>query len=588
LVQEAHFRVLEAWTLARLGEAERLRGNPGQAAELAGRALTLADQGPFPLQRALAERCLGRVALGTGKAEVAAARLAQVIETLDGMHARYDAAITRLDLADAWRGLGDQAAAATLAHRARRDFVAMNAPELARRAETLLNALGVPVIKADEQAYYLLDREFTGFGLAGRPLSRFVGRERELDTLAEIFRRAVDGRGQAVGILGEPGSGKSRLVYEFRRSLSPDACICLEGWCTSHGMRIPYSLFADVLQRAWRLEEAQDSDDFQARLARALSGLGLASDELMPWVQILLRLPSSETGHSPEDVRTRALRAITEILLAHAQARPLVLLLEDVHWIDRASADFLASFTDTLAGCRVLVVATYRPGYRPSWLGHSHVSQLALVPLSDEASLTVIRSVTPGEAIPTSREREIVHRGEGNPFFLEELAWAALDNIQPKAVPATVEATLTARMDGLPPAARRVLEATAILGREIPDWILPALCEDVDLPGCLSDLVRLDFLYPRPGLGHVFKHALIQEVAYERSSPAERQQRPTRAGDRVRLACGRSGRPAPRQHRGRHLLRAGAGSRRRPDVAIRAGGRDRCRGQVGRGGRQPP
>jgi DNA-binding NtrC family response regulator/tetratricopeptide (TPR) repeat protein len=388
-----------------------------------------------------------------------------------------------------------------------------------------------PVASADTLKF--LDREPTGFGLGSYRLSPFVGRDREMVGLADLLYHSAAGRGHAVAVLGEPGVGKSRLLYEFRHSLG-DSVVCLEGWCFSHGSGVPYLPLADLLRRAWKLGETDDPGTITATVRERIASLGLASDSLAAYLLLLLgaRPACDDLAQlSPEAIKTHIFRAVREILVAHSLSQPLVVMLEDLHWLDRASEEFLAGFIDALVGERILLVATYRPGYQPPWLGHSHASQLTLVPLSDDASRIVVRSVQP-EQVPAPLEREILRRGEGNPFFLEELAWTALQLGQRGTVPATVEAALTARIDRLPPSARRALEAAAVLGREVPDWLLPVVCPDTELAAVLGELVRLEFLYPRPGLGHVFKHALTQDVAYNRLSLADRQ--------RLHVAAGRA------------------------------------------------
>src|SRR5262249_27340612 len=185
-----------------------------------------------------------------------------------------------------------------------------------------------------------------------------------------------------------------------------------------------------------------------------------------------------------------------QMTLAAGRARPLVLVIEDLHWIDQTSESFLGSLVDGLAGARVLLLATYRPGYRPAWMDRSYATQIAVRPLAAEESLAVVRALLPDAADADPRARLILDKAEGNPFFLEELTRALGDGSGAVMVPDTVHGILMARMDRLPEAPRRVLQTASILGREFAVRVLEALGEEEHgLLSHLTELARLEFLY---------------------------------------------------------------------------------------------
>jgi tetratricopeptide (TPR) repeat protein len=378
--------------------------------------------------------------------------------------------------------------------------------------------------------FRLLDADPTGLG--SRRLSPFVGREAELEVLRSRLQQVrASGHGHVVVLKGEPGAGKSRLLLELRQHLVAGDVPYLEGRCASHGAGVPYLPLIDLLRRAWCLDAAPDHDAIGPRVRASLTALRVAPDEVVPYLLALLGSREAAAALqplSPEAVRTRTFDALRRVLRAHADPGPLVVLFEDLHWSDRTSDAFLAAFVDALPGAAVLLVVTARPGYDPPWLARSFGSQLALPPLGEGDGRAIVRSILAGAHGTKRPTDQILARAEGNPFFLEELARAvAVQSPSADAaavpIPATIAAALTARMDRLPPEPRRVLEAAAVLGREVPQPLLAAVngtSSDVLAPH-LRQLVVGEFLYEHPGPIFVFKHALTQDVAYGRLSPSE-------------------------------------------------------------------
>lgn len=360
-----------------------------------------------------------------------------------------------------------------------------------------------------------------------RSLSRFVGRERQMRLIDEALSLATAGVGQAVGIVGEPGMGKSRLVEEARRAAGGVRWI--EGRCSPYGRSHPYLPVLDLVAQLCgvpmsRRAEAPVAETFRRFAAPAagapyvlnlLGGLDQAAEEelIAPF--------------SPEAVRVRTFEALRHLLLAASQDEPLVISVEDLHWADDTSERFLASLASALAASRVLLLTTYRPGHRPGWLDLSHATQIALTPLGPADSLEVVRSVLGPDEVPETFGRAILARGEGNPFFLEELSLASPGGVGEGVVPGQVEDVLMARIDRLGDPSRSILQTASILGRRFTSRLLSAVWPGTVTPGAgTEELVREEFLVEavvEGEGGYEFKHALTQDVAYHSVSPEVRR-----------------------------------------------------------------
>jgi transcriptional regulator with AAA-type ATPase domain/tetratricopeptide (TPR) repeat protein len=370
-------------------------------------------------------------------------------------------------------------------------------------------------------------------GSPGRPETRFVGRDHELAVLEARLATVEAGHGQVVGIIGEPGIGKSRLLHEFHRRLDPARIRYLEGHCLVSGQGTPYGPIVDLVRAACGVADPRPGDEAAARARETLARLGLDADECAPYLLHLLGVPGRADALarlSAETIRLRTFEAVRQLCLRQSVDSPLVLAVEDLHWSDATSEALLSTLADALPGARILVCTTYRPGYQPAWMGHSHATQVALSRLSPDDSLALARSLL-GESVAGSRvETEVVPRAAGNPFFLEELLRAseagAAGDLLP-TVPASVQATILARMQQLPVTLTRVLKAAAVLGQNVEGPLLRDICaEPDDLGEGLQELVTREFLQTQPGSSddaYVFKHALTQEVAYGLLDPPARR-----------------------------------------------------------------
>jgi len=358
-------------------------------------------------------------------------------------------------------------------------------------------------------------------------LSPFVGREREMATLHALLVQVEAGRGQVVGVVGEAGIGKSRLVSEFSRSVEGRRLTYLTGRCLSYGSATPYLLFLDLLRHTCDITETESPEAITTKVHHYLQAVGMASET---WAPVFLPLLGvQEERHqlaalSPEARKIRILLAFTQLCLNHSRLRPLILEIEDLHWIDASSEECLAALVERMAGVPLFLLVTYRSGYRPAWLDKSYATQVALPPLSSQDSLRVVQTVLP-TAVQSSTPvvAHLLAKAEGNPFFLEELARMVVEqgaDVPSSTVPDTVQAVLMARIGRLPAPAKRLLQVAAVIGKDITLPLLQAVA-DVPEEAMHRDLRRLqaaEFLYETSALPiplYTFKHILTQEVTYQ-------------------------------------------------------------------------
>jgi class 3 adenylate cyclase/tetratricopeptide (TPR) repeat protein len=366
-----------------------------------------------------------------------------------------------------------------------------------------------------------------------RGLSHFVGRARELADLEVLLAQVEKGQGHVVGIVGEAGLGKSRLVHEFHQRLHGKRVMYLEGRCLSYGRAIPYLPVLDLLRHNCGIIEADGPEVMIAKVHLSLQEVGMAPDE---WAPYLLHLFGIQDGTeplavlSPEAIKARTFELIQQMSLNGSQRQPLIFAVEDLHWIDTTSEACFAMLAESLGSAPILLLGTYRPGYRPPWIEQSNVTQIALQRLTPEDGVAVIRSIVPQAHLSDQLTQTILAKAEGNPFFLEELTQAVVESGDFRAdiaVPDTIQGVLMARIDRLPDMSKQLLQTASVLGREFSLRLLEAIWEG---PGrcelLLPELKRLEFLYERIGTeepSYVFKHALTQDVAYASLLTTRRQ-----------------------------------------------------------------
>jgi tetratricopeptide (TPR) repeat protein len=386
-----------------------------------------------------------------------------------------------------------------------------------------LGALEIQGLSEPVTAFRLTGARPLAHGERGRLRARsaFVGREREAATLQSLVADLARGQGHVAGIVGEPGVGKSRLLGELRHTIGDDAD-WFEGRCLSYGATIPYLPVLDLLRGVCGITDADTPEQAADRVHTRLGGLGLDAASRAPALLQLLGLKPAQAQVAALDgdaLLSRTLDTLRQLWLRTSARRPLVLVVEDLHWIDPASERCLAGLAASLGGAAVLLLATYRPGYRPAWIDRSYAAQISLAPLGHDDSRRMVRSLAGSLADDPALTQLILDKAEGNPFFLEELVHAVGDEPgRPFAVPDSVQGVLAARIDRLPERAKLLLQSAAVLGREFSESLLRAIADAPDrVDADLRELTRLEFLHERADAdepAYVFKHALTQDVAY--------------------------------------------------------------------------
>jgi class 3 adenylate cyclase/tetratricopeptide (TPR) repeat protein len=406
-----------------------------------------------------------------------------------------------------------------------------------------VKALGsVPIKGLDQpiEIYELLGAGTTRSRLqaaVARGLTRFVGRDAELETLRRTLEQAGAAHGQIVALMGEPGVGKSRLVWEFGHSHRTQGWLVLEAGSVSYGQATSYLPAIDLLKSYCRIETRDDSRTIREKLTGKLLTLDRALEPLLPALLALLDVPLDDPGWAaldPPQRRQRTLDACKRLLLRESQEQPLLVVFEDLHWIDSETQALLDSLVDSLPGARVLLLVNYRPEYQHRWGSKTYYTQLRLDPLPPATAEVLLEALLGAEPGLAPLRRLLIERTEGNPFFLEESVRALVETsvlvgergayrlaqrVESTRVPATVQAVLAARIDRLPPEDKRLLQAAAVIGKDVPYPLLESLA---DLPetAVRQGLMRLqaaEFLYETsvfPELEYTFKHALTHEVAY--------------------------------------------------------------------------
>jgi class 3 adenylate cyclase/tetratricopeptide (TPR) repeat protein len=372
---------------------------------------------------------------------------------------------------------------------------------------------------------------------AARGLTPFVGRKQELNALHQALVRAQTGHGQVVALVGEAGVGKSRLVYECVHSHRTQGWRVLESASVSYGKATPYFPVIDLLKHYCHVDDGDDVRTIRAKVTGQVLTLDESLQETIPALLALLdALPADSPFLTldPPQRRQRTLEALKRVLLRESQAQPLLLVFEDLHWIDSETQALLDRLVEGLPTARLLLLVNYRPEYQHGWGGKTYYTQQRLDPLPPASVDEVLQALLGDDASLAPLKHLLIARTEGNPFFLEEsvrtlvetgmLVGAlgayrlaqALPTIQ---VPATVQAVLAARIDRLPPEEKRLLQTAAVIGTEVPLPLLEAIAE---LPADtlhrgLTHLQVAEFLYETrlfPEREYTFKHALTHEVAY--------------------------------------------------------------------------
>ena len=367
-------------------------------------------------------------------------------------------------------------------------------------------------------------------------LTRFVGRKNSMAALFDAFERVKSGSGQVVGIVGEAGVGKSRLLIELQNMLSNEDYTYLEGQCLHYGGSMAYLPLLDIVKSYFVIKE----DDREYIIKKKITEKVIHFDErltnTLPSFQEILSLKVDDTSYlqlEPGARKLRTFEAIRDLLVCESETKPLVIAIEDLHWIDSTSEEFISYLIDWLAGTHILLIVLYRPEYTHSWGSKSYYSKVGVDQLSPTSSAHLVQNILEGGAVVPKLGELILTRAGGNPLFVEELTHSLVENgfIQKKNhqyvltkeeseidVPDSIQGIIAARIDRVEENLKRIMQVASVIGREFAYRILQTITGmREDLKSSLINLQGLEFIYEKqlfPELEYVFKHALTQKVAY--------------------------------------------------------------------------
>ena len=373
--------------------------------------------------------------------------------------------------------------------------------------------------------------------VASTELTRFVGRERELDTLHAAFETARGGHGQVAFIVGEAGLGKSRMLNEFGRRLGDEPHVWVQGHCNGLARTTPFAAMVDLLRRSFGIEDRDDDVQAAAKVADALAELGADLDWTLPLVNGLLSLPVTDPAVVAMDAATRrseTVRALQAHFVRAAEREPLVLVVEDLHWIDTASEELLGYLADSIPASQVLLIFTHRPGYQHPFGDRSYHVRISLQPLSKDEMASMAEALLEEASLPEALDGLIAEKAEGNPFFVEEVTKSLLEQgilrlrdgvlelqseLADIGIPDSIQDVLMARLDRLADRPKRAIQVASVIGRDFALRLLERISEAGEaVHGVVDELRALELILQKavyPELAFFFKHALTHDVAYE-------------------------------------------------------------------------
>ncbi|MCK5097553.1 MAG: AAA family ATPase, partial [Desulfobacteraceae bacterium] len=367
-------------------------------------------------------------------------------------------------------------------------------------------------------------------------LTRFVGRKKLMGTLTEVFEKVKSGSGQIIGIVGEAGVGKSRLLLEIRNTLPQNEFEYLEGRCHQYGGSILYLPVLDILRSIFNIKDNDKEHIVKRKINDVIINLDENFSRLNPSFQDILSLKIDDEEFvklDPKGKREKIFEAIRDLLIRISQEKPLVIAVEDLHWIDKTSEEFLSYFIDWLANTQILLIFLYRPEYTHQWGSKSFYTKIGVDQLGMSSSGELVKAILEeGEVAPELRQL-ILNRSAGNPLFIEEFIhtlvengsiekkedqYALIGNPENIKVPDTIQGIIAARLDRLEDNLKRTMQVASVIGRDFAFRILQTIIGmKNELKSNLLNLQGLEFIYEKnlfPELEYIFKHALTQEVAY--------------------------------------------------------------------------
>ena len=405
-----------------------------------------------------------------------------------------------------------------------------------------LKALGAADIKGVDEPLHVY--EVLGAGplrtrlqvSARRGLTRFVGRRSELDQMQQALEEAKAGHGQIVGVMGEPGLGKSRLFHEFKLS-SQSGCLVLEAFGVSHGLSSPYLPIIELLKTYFQIDPTDDERARKEKVAGKVLILDRRLEDTLPYLFSLLGIQdpmSSLQQMDPQIRRQRTFEALKQLLLRESLNQPLILILEDLHWIDGETQGFLDTLSESIGSAPLLLLVNYRPEYRHEWGTKTYYTQLSLAPLGNVEAEELLTFLLGSDASLTALKQLILEKTEGTPFFIEEVVQTlaeegvlsggrgtySLETTPTELhISPTVQGVLAARIDRLTGEEKALLQQLSVIGRQFPLSLVKKVVQqpETELYRVMSSLQAKEFLYEQPAFPEVeylFKHALTQDVAY--------------------------------------------------------------------------
>jgi len=372
---------------------------------------------------------------------------------------------------------------------------------------------------------------------AARGLTRFIGRGAELEQLRAALERARAGRGQVVAIVGEPGVGKSRLVLEVTHSHRTDGWLVLEASAVSYGKAAPFMPVVELLKTYLGIEERDDARRVREKLAGKLLTLDDALRPTLPALQALLDVPVDDPAWKSlgaDQQRRSAIDGLRHLWLRESAAQPLLVILEDLHWVDADTQALLESLVESLPSHALMLLVNYRPEYQHGWGGKTYYEQIRLDPLAATSAEALVEALLGRDDSLAPLTSLLIARAQGNPFFLEESVRALEETgvlagergahrlvkaVQVVQLPETVQAILASRIDRLAPEDKSLLQSASVVGKDVPLVLLQVIARlnERELSAGLARLQSGEFIYETkllPQVEYTFKHTLTHEVAY--------------------------------------------------------------------------
>jgi class 3 adenylate cyclase/tetratricopeptide (TPR) repeat protein len=393
--------------------------------------------------------------------------------------------------------------------------------------------------EATQEAYKLIkatEVETRIEAAAIKGLTKFVGRNKETEALKDAFEKVQSGSGEVVGIVGEAGVGKSRLLLELKSMLPQGEYTYLEGRCLHYGGAMAYLPVLDILRSYFDIKEGEREFVIKKKIEEKILQLDEKLKSVLPPFQEILSLEVEDRAYlkvEPVEKKSRTFEAIRDLLIRESQNKSLVLAFEDLHWIDKTSEELLDYLMGWLSNARILLILLYRPEYTHQWGSKSFYSKIGVDQLSTKTSAELVQAILEGgEVVPELREL-ILNRAGGNPLFVEELTQSLVENGSIQSVdnryilirkasdiqvPDTLQGIIAARIDRVEESLKRIMQVASVIGREFAFRILQTtMGMREELKAQLLNLQGLEFISEKrlfPELEYIFKHALTQEVAY--------------------------------------------------------------------------